>query len=355
MSYHQTIESLVKGQIHTSMNPSKRHYWPRFAFHFTDINNAVNILTSGKLVSRDIAIRTQLMPNDNASREVINQTDNFIEKNVRLYFRPRTPTQFYSEGFQTRDLRRNLNFHANCPVPIFFLFDLESLLERPDVQFSTLSLAIKDHGKLMSTAEEFAALPFDDIYSDGFIEGDNVRRKEVTRRKHAEILVPNELDLSKLRMILVRSEAEKATFLHLLHERNINRFDSMIQIGDESTFYKDRNYIDKVSLQKNQFILENRTNVPFPKEWGNPGRVEGYLALVPANKDSFLNVRITFQRDNGSEEIEWPKGENKGIFKNKMAFKVGEPQIDYTVSVYIDDHIAYRGKFESQFSENLPF
>lgn len=340
MSYHEIIEDLRDGKIPTNINPAKRRYWPRFAFHFTDINNAVNILKDGKLISRELASNMHSMSNDNASQEVINQTEDFVEKNVRLYFRPRTATQYYNEGFQTRAVRKQLDFQADCPVPIFFLFDLESLLEQPGVQFSAQSLAVKNYGRLMSTVDDFANLPFSDIYSDGAIDGDDVHRKEVIRRRQAEILVPNKLDLSKLKVILVRSEAEKVTFLQLLHEQDINEFDSMIQIGDESTFYKDRNYIDKVSLFSKRFVLENRTKSPFPVDWGNPANVSSFTAIVPENTDYFLDVSVVIQLDDGSPAFKWPSGNDKGILKNKMSFNFRNSKVDYSLAVYIDGHIS---------------
>lgn len=95
MTYSSTISGLLDGAIKTGMNPVKRQYWPKFAFHFTDITNAVDILKRGLLVSRDYANRQHIMINDNASSDVIAQTKPEIKKFVRLYFRPRTPTQFY--------------------------------------------------------------------------------------------------------------------------------------------------------------------------------------------------------------------------------------------------------------------
>jgi len=102
MTYEEIIRELTSGKIHTNMNPAKRKYWPRFAFHFTDILNAVSILKTGAIVSRNYAQQNGIMINDNASSSVIENTSASVENNVRLYFRPRTPTQYYNEGFQTK-------------------------------------------------------------------------------------------------------------------------------------------------------------------------------------------------------------------------------------------------------------
>ena len=69
-------------------------WWPKFAFHYTDVTNAVSILDTGYLYSRVNAERMKIMKNDNASRQVIDMTISEAAAHVRFYFRPLTPTQF---------------------------------------------------------------------------------------------------------------------------------------------------------------------------------------------------------------------------------------------------------------------
>lgn len=138
-------------------------WWPRFAFHYTDVKNAVSILSSGYLYSRVNAARHGVMQNDNASRQVIDMTDNNVTSMVRFYFRPLTPTQYYNEGYKHPALRYDHDENANVPVPIFLLFDLEAVLKIPGVQFSETSQA--GHGSLRYSGEEaFSRLNFDYIY-----------------------------------------------------------------------------------------------------------------------------------------------------------------------------------------------
>ena len=49
-------------------------WWPHYAYHYTDISNAVSILESGMLYSRLRAEELHVMMNDNASRQVIDMT-----------------------------------------------------------------------------------------------------------------------------------------------------------------------------------------------------------------------------------------------------------------------------------------
>jgi hypothetical protein len=64
------------------------------------MDNAIKILESGQLLSRKKLIEAGEMITDNASAEVIDNTDEAWKGYVRLYFRPRTPTQHNNQGFR---------------------------------------------------------------------------------------------------------------------------------------------------------------------------------------------------------------------------------------------------------------
>ena len=148
-------------------NHSSVSWWPRFAFHYTDVTNAVSILDSGYLYSRADASHLKVMRNDNASRQVIDMTNSGVVSKVRFYFRPLTPTQYYNEGYKHPALRYDRDENANVPVPIFLLFDLEKLLSLPGVQFSETSQA--GHGSnVYSGVDAFSRLNFDYIYDNTF-------------------------------------------------------------------------------------------------------------------------------------------------------------------------------------------
>jgi hypothetical protein len=49
-------------------------WWPRYVYHFTDVHNAANILQNGYLYSRTKAANRGLMKVDNASPDIIEQT-----------------------------------------------------------------------------------------------------------------------------------------------------------------------------------------------------------------------------------------------------------------------------------------
>ena len=113
-------------------------WWPKYIYHFTDVQNAARILTDGVLYCRTEAGRRGLMVVDNASPEIIAQTKPEHTNFVRLYFRPKTPTQYRNEGIRpitTRELG------SHCPVPIYFCFDALELLAQDRVEFSNGNMA----------------------------------------------------------------------------------------------------------------------------------------------------------------------------------------------------------------------
>ncbi len=209
-------------------------WWPRFAFHYTDITNAVNILRLGYLHSRANAKELGIMRNDNASRQVIDMTQTEAISCVRFYFRPLTPTQYYNEGYKHPQLRYDNDEHANTPVPVFFLFDLEKILSLPGVQFSEQGQS--GYGaQLKSGTEEFAALNFDNIYSNRL---DNIQQTK--KYRHAEILHPNSMPIdTNLHAILCRNNLERISLLNMLKDTDyisFKKYQDKIKICKEDMF-----------------------------------------------------------------------------------------------------------------------
>lgn len=230
----------------------KIRWWARYAFHYTDITNALGILTSGFLYSRKNANSMGLMKCDNASRQVIEMTRNETTSFVRFYFRPKTPTQYYNEGYKHPSLRYDGDPKANVPVPVFFLFDLEKLLGFPETQFSETPQS-GSGSPLHNTPEEFAAFDFKKIYSDGRMSGDE------KRYRHAEILFPNSFDISKCPVhILCRNNIEKTTLLNLLKNEDItafHKYKERIKVPSRDVFMNNGLYVTDCAYHKDKVSL----------------------------------------------------------------------------------------------------
>ena len=209
-------------------------WWPLFAFHYTDVTNAANILSSGYLYCRTNATKSQIMKNDNASRQVINITNPAVKSFVRLYFRPLTPTQYYNEGFKHPLLRYNGDSEANVPVPIFLLFDLEKILSISNISFSEFSQA-NSGSELLKGVESFKNLNFAYIYSNDMNDIEKTKKY-----RHAEILCPKELEIEPyIKNILCRTNLERLTLLNMIRDKSniaFIKYRDKIKVFNENIF-----------------------------------------------------------------------------------------------------------------------
>lgn len=225
-------------------------WWCKFAFHFTDVTNAASIMNSGRLYSRNQALNNNVMLNDNASRQVIDITDSKVVSNVRFYFRPKTPTQYYNEGYKHPALRYQGDQNANVPVPVFFLFDLEKLMSHPEVEFSEFSQA--GHGSnTYRGLEDFSRLNFEYIYDNKY---DNFAKTKNYR--HAEILIPNHIDIDNyLSFILCRSSTDQTTLLNLLNKNALEKYKYKIRVHKEDIFFDNGIYINSCECNNDSIYV----------------------------------------------------------------------------------------------------
>jgi len=119
--------------------------------------------------------------------------------------------QFNIEGFRSHDLYAN---HGCCPVPVVMLFDSVELLTRKTTCFSTGNLAKRREANVGATAEFLKSIPFDKVFHVGRLS--DVEKREIVFRRQAEIIIPEELDLTALRYVGCRTQAEYETLLWLL-------------------------------------------------------------------------------------------------------------------------------------------
>lgn len=226
MTYKEIIENNCKSIC------GNNRWWPKYAFHYTDVSNAIGILKEGYLYSRYDAASRHLMQNDNASRQVIDMTYSGATADVRFYFRPLTPTQYHNEGYKHSAIRYYQDENANVPVPVFFLFDLEDLLLLPEVSFSETSLA-GHGGKLISGADAFAKLNFEEIYKTGWMENTILEKQY----RQAEIVHRGPFSIEdRLRAIICRNDVERQTLLNILRRESnklFARYNSKIFVMQE--------------------------------------------------------------------------------------------------------------------------
>ncbi len=306
-----------------------RKWWPDYLFHFTDIKNAVSILDSGFLFSRAEVKRRQIYREDSASLQIIRQTSAALTDNVRLYFRPHTPTTYHMEGFKPLN---QLFQDAHCPVPVYFLFDMREVITLNNTRFSNGNLARRARN-IFTSADDFTQLPFSDIYSDGppyWLESPE-RQDEIKNRRQSEVIYPKRISLDYLKYIGCRSQAECDTLRNLLPPAVWKQWQSKIAISKgQRLFNKEWLYIEDVTLTKKNINI--KFNLPKKHEYFGPFKI---------------GFDIKDLRTNNSYPFTKKYSDIVSKFRDK-SLNLNLSDIDmsaYDVKVSIDGKLAYSGKY----------
>ena len=299
-----------------------RRWWPRYLFHCTDLLNVVNILQSGELLSRTQAQLSASLRVDIAAPDIIERTDAEWHDYVRLYFRPRTPTQYRNEGFRPAS---ELELGAHCPVPVYLVFGAYAVLARPDSLFTEGNLAVG--AKPMRTIGDLSRLPFEHIYHDTSIEPQE--RSQIVFHRNAEVLIPHRLGLRNVRHVLCRSQAEYETLRNLLAPRAWDMWAAKVGVVPRLNLFHSRwSFVEQVELADERvlFRFNQATTTPGP-----------FAARVDIGVGS----------PTGTKRHHW-RNEH---FEARDAFplslnKIGNPT-NYSIRLYLDDHLAFEGRHEA--------
>lgn len=297
-----------------------RSLWTKYVFHHTDIHNAVEILKSGKLLCRSELERTGCMLVDNASRPIISSTQSDVKDFVRLYFRPRTPTQYRNEGVRPKNKQWE---ESHCPVPVFFLFDSKSILTRDDCYYSEGNLATVGIHGLRSTAKDLASFDFKKIYHDS-----PHKNNSITFHKNAEVVIQNELNLSSLKLIVCRTPAEKDTLLNLLPTNVFRYWASRIIIDTKANFFfRQWTFVQKVELTTKYATID-------------------FSPDTKAASPFLLTIKLKNNKENVFEVKEF-------CADDRIVFRFSEELFIYDIEVELDNNLVYYGRFDSY--DDIPF
>ncbi len=304
---------------------TERRWWPQFVFHYTDIRNAVKILEEGYLYSRKYLKDNKNLEISSGSPEVLEGTETIIKDCVRLYFRPKTPTQFYAEGVLSKDALLKSKFPgAHCPVPVFFLFDAVKILTRDDCLFSNGNLGSHKY-QILYSATHLEQLPWEKIYHTGPIDLSKVEDSDIVFRRNAEVVVSQKLDLNALSFIYCRSEAERETLLYLLPPNLRKRYQNKIAATTRSDlFFRRQTFIETVRLSSETVYVQ------FSPETESPGpfhlRID--LKTTPFYDEKNFNLKKSYK------------------------WNIPLPAASYPIHLYLDDHLVYANTYEEI---ELPF
>lgn len=163
------------------------------AYHFTHMANAVNIIKSMTLQSRDLAEGHF----ENSAGSNVTRT-NKAHRFARFYFAPQSPTQFYNECLGIDSDNRKYYHRAlglglpKCPLPVFFVFDIEELLmTMPEKCYYSTGNMQKDSSRFYQVTKDPSRLKAKDIF----------KRFGNKEEKQQEFLVEGEVDFSMIHTI----------------------------------------------------------------------------------------------------------------------------------------------------------
>ena len=301
-----------------------RGWWPNYLYRFDNIDSAAKIINVGKILCRSAAGSAGVLGLDCASPEIIACTADKWKHYVRLYFRPRTPTQYDSEGFRPRD---RYVLGAHCPVPVVFLLDASEILTRADTEFSDGNLAA--NAATGTDAHFLERIPFKHVYHDSWFEASE--KATIIFHRHAEAIVPNELDLSSLRFVGCRTQAEYETLLHLLEPTPRREWAAKIGLGAKlSLHYRRWTFVEQVELTRKKIRFQ------FNPSSGTPGP---FYALVRIHEDA------------GGNEYVWSSDRFLANSTLELSLQTLRSPEAYTVRLELDGQLAYT----NHHVEDIPF
>ena len=311
---------------------AKFQWWPKFVYHYTDVTNVVNILDCGKLYSRNHP--KNAMINENAGREIIDNTDSDVLNYVRFYFRPKTPTQYCNEGFLPKESRR---YHdSNVPVPIFLVFEAKDMLALEGAKFSEVALSGVQK-PLTSDIEKFRLFDFKKIYSDGSYGEENL-----TPYRRAELVFQDECDLRYLKYICCRSNGEYITLCTLLKLRGIyEKYKDMIVVKEynDGFFFKKGIYVSDVTLKQDEALITYK-NTRLAKEY------DINVKYILRTRTQVFESRVVDQLDS-----------IVGLNRSDIQASIISNNNVYLFEIYIDDCLVHMSEYSAAVSEmdELPF
>lgn len=204
----------------TSRFTNYKAKWPKYLFRHEPIEGALGVLTSGRLLSRNSATAEDCIANDIAPTEIIGNRD-VAHNFARLYFRPRTPTQFHIEG-----IRKPADYYRgrHGGLLVMLAFDAKSVLTMPSTKFSDGNMQ-SGASSVLDGDVGFDSLDFLGIYHDEANPTDDQKRKRC-----AEVLAESPLHVAEnLSAIVVRTDADATTVKYLLDQRGLSHFAAIVK------------------------------------------------------------------------------------------------------------------------------
>jgi hypothetical protein len=282
-----------------------RTKWPSRLFHHAPIENVVKILTDGNLRSREDP--RNLREKDVAAAGVIDVRTHAHDW-ARLYFRPRTPTQYHIEGIR-KPGECTYGEHAHAPVTVMMVFKAHSVLTTPTVKFCDRNMQL-GAAAADDTPEYFSNIPFEKVFHVGGTGGD----RSIIEHRCAEVLATSPLPLKdNLQWIFCRTAAERETLLFLLGKAQALWSNLIVVSDDLSVFERRFVFVDYVGISHEgvSFQLSPRADAQTidvqVKTWGRAGtEIISYAntQMLAQPSSTVKRWRVAKNIDNGKYLVE---------------------------------------------------
>lgn len=286
--------------------------WIKNLFRHEPVESAIRILAAGQLLSRAAASATDSIQNDIAPDDIIQNRDDAHEY-VRLYFRPRTPTQYHIEG-----IRKPADYYMgrHGGFLVMMVFNGASVLTLPEARFSTANMQ-SPYSVILDGDDGFDQLDFAGIYHDEAYPSDDQRKKRC-----AEVLLSEPLSIRPhLSALVVRTDADMATLKYLLSRENLDDLIPLVRKSDGSgiffNFYTAVKYVDPA-----------------------PGRYN--FELAPTKSGIEVDAEVYAYNDSSGEKFRIFKGSLKPITKYYTTHKL--PAGEYRLLFKLEGCYAHESK-----------
>ncbi len=302
-------------QILTSPFRPYRSKWPSRLFHHAPIQNAVKILLDGNLRSR--IDPSNQRERDVAAPGVIDARDH-AHNSARLYFRPRTPTQYHIEGIRKKgECQYGDDTHA--PVLIMMVFNGRKVLALPDIKFCDRNMQL-GHAQPGDSEDYFSKIPFEKVFHEGNIGGD---RTIIDHRCAASSPLPL---ANNLQWIYCRTAAERDTLISMLGDKQSD-WASRILISDDLLLFERRHvFVESTFLSENGLNFQLSPRVDLKN-----------IAIKISAWDQNQNQVINF--NNGDIAARPPAPSTNPRWRVAVNLANGT----YLVQIDLEDHLAFKG------------
>ena len=293
-------------------------HWPSRIFRHDPLENIAQIIESGNLLSRNDSVGVR--STDIAAREAVNSTTQ-PHQYVRLYFRPRTPTQYHVEGIRKPGERYQTD--KSCLIGLM-IFESRNLLNRNDVMFSNMNM--QSSLVLTGNTENFFAenINFANVYHHGWQGSDS----DIRRQRCAEVLLNSPLQITEcLQYIYCRTNAERETLISMLSNGARQKWKDKILVSrDMKLFERKYCFVEDVYITATGVIIN----------------------LSPREDNANINLEVTITDTNtGMIPIQFQNADFRPLpssGKKGWIFEFEVQDSVYDVQIKIEGSIGYRSK-----------